>query len=190
MPAALLALIGVAIVLPATAAPRQQSVAIMPTQYFSADAGSAQNVTEGLVRQFESHGYTVIPMERAQAVFREMELSPNRHYADEVALRFGRRAGADLVAHSGLLSLGVPLRGGEERAGMRSLAAVVTVRVLNVSTGKPLYFRQIRHGFEASLTPGVPFVLPQPVATAAAAEVTRNYFERVAGTRQELGRPR
>ena len=47
----------------------QQSVAVMPSLYFSADAESADNVTNGIVQQFEGQGYSVIPMDRSRSTF-------------------------------------------------------------------------------------------------------------------------
>src|SRR6478672_5629258 len=90
------------------AAGRPLSVALLPAHYFSADAQSAQALTRGLAEQFEAHGYTVVPADRARAAFGSLGLQPNRHYADQVALRFGRKVGADLVVYPRLLALGVP----------------------------------------------------------------------------------
>jgi hypothetical protein len=80
---------------------------MIPTQYFSADAESAENVTQGLVRQFERQGYDVLSLDRSRATLRRMELDPHRQYSDPVALAFGRRMGADLVAYPRLMAVGV-----------------------------------------------------------------------------------
>jgi hypothetical protein len=64
---------------------------------------------------------------------------------------------------------------------------VLHVRVLNVHTGKNIYFRQIGHEFRADpVTALNDFTLPEPIAVAAAAEATQNYFQRVAGSREEF----
>src|SRR5687768_2453195 len=78
-------------------AQRGPTIAIMPTQYFSAPADGAAVVTRGLAEQFDRNGYRVLPLGRSRSTFLQMQLSPRRHYADRVAVRFGRRMGADLV---------------------------------------------------------------------------------------------
>jgi hypothetical protein len=187
---ALLALI-IGIGLPAgAAAPPARTIAIMPAQFFAADAKSAARVTESLVETFRSHGYSVIPMERSRATYAAMKLEPDRHYGDAVALQFGKRLEADLVAYPSLLALGVPATGSKTAPpDATSLSATVDLRVLNTNNGKSIYTRQIRHHFDVAPTEGERVSLPPAEATAAASEVTRNYFERVAGSRQELGRP-
>ena len=61
------------------------------------------------------------------------------------------------------------------------------LRVLNVRTGGPIYFRQISHEFSAPV-PDMPtdFNLPQPVATATAEEVLEVYFRTIAGSQREM----
>jgi hypothetical protein len=66
---------------------------------------------------------------------------------------------------------------------------VVYLRVLHSPTGRGLYTRQIGYEFDADRSANGLFALPQPAAMAAAGEVTQMYFQRVAGSRQELGRP-
>lgn len=171
-----------------TEAQQRRSIAIMPTQYFTADAQSAENVTQGLVRQFESNGYNVMPMDQSRSAFQAMGLSLNQHYPDEVALQFGRRMGADLVAYPRLLTMGIPVAGPRDATDpWRAPAAVLHLRVLNARTGMPVYFRQIAHRYEADQFAGPAFSLPQPVALAAADAVTDRYFARVAGSREEIG---
>lgn len=161
----------------------QQSVAVMPTLYFSAEAESAENVTNGIVQQFEGQGYSVIPMDRSRSAFQSAGLQPNRHYADAEALRFGRSVGAHLVAYPRLLAVGIPYAG---EGAFAAPNAVILLRVLNVRTGRPIYARQIGHEFRADApSPGSTFVLPQPVATATAAQVLENYFQRIKGSRLE-----
>jgi hypothetical protein len=179
--------VGTVLATPA-AAQQRPTMAIMPTQYFSADAESAQNVTQGLVQQYEGQGYTVLPMDRARSTFEQMGLHPQTHYADAVAVRFGRSLGADLVAYPRLLVVGIPIVSEQPvDARISRPAAVMHLRVLNVHTGQPIYFRQIAHEFTVERPdPTAEFVLPEPVATATAADVTQIYFQMVAGTRQEF----
>lgn len=182
--------LGLALAGPA-AAQDKPSIAIMPTQYFSADAESAQNVTQGLAAQWERQGYTVLGMDRSMSTFTSMNLNPSQHYADRVAVRFGRSIGADLVAYPRLLAVGMPLSTVASGSFMAP-EAILHLRVLNVRTGAPIYFRQIGHEFrtDAPLTADARFTLPEPVATATAQEASGQYFERVAGSRQEYGRRR
>lgn len=189
VPGALLALF-IGLGLPAVAAPPPaRTIAIMPTQFFSADSQSADRVTESLVAQFGSHGYNVIPMERSRATFSAMKLDPSRHYGDATAVQFGKRIRADLVAYPELLALGVPAAGGTAAAnGATTHAATVHLRVVNTTNGKTIYTRQIRHPFDATPAEGERVSLPSAVATAVATAVTRNYFERVAGSREEFGK--
>ena len=163
------------------------TIAIMPSGFFSADAESADAVTQGLVEQYESQGYKVIDMSRSRDQFSSMNLSRNQHYPDRVALSFGRAIGADLVAYPRLLAMGLPAA--TTNPSDPNPSAVVHLRVLNVHSRAPIYFRQIGHEFTArggDLTAG--FRLPQPVATAAAGDATQIYFQRVAGSRQEFRR--
>jgi hypothetical protein len=168
----------------------------MPTQYFSATAESAQNVTQGLAQQFESKGYTVVGADRAQSAAQSAGLGPSTHYADRVAVQFGRAAGADLVVYPRLLAVGVPMAnaGGGNAGGGTGLlapAAVILLRVNNVHTGANIYCRQIGHEFrgEVMAAPGATTVtLPPPVATATASEVTDLYFQRVQNSPMETSR--
>ena len=180
---ALVCLIGLGVARPA-AAQRRPTIAIMPSQYYAADATSAANLTQGLVQQFEGQGYTVTPLDQARSTFQSMGLTHNQPYPDSTARRFGREAGADLVAYPRLLALGFPLTGTQGSA--LEPAAIVHLRVLNVHTGAVLFFRQIGHEFSVEAPgPGQNFELPQPVATAAAAEVLELYFRTVAGSARE-----
>jgi hypothetical protein len=176
----------------AAGAQNRRTVAIMPTQYFSADAESAQNVTQGLREQFERQGYTVLPADRVQSAWSTMNLGPSTHYPDRTAVRLGRTVGADLVAYPRLLAVGLPINaqatgtnGG--KSDMIEPAAVIHLRVLNTHSGTPIYFNQIAHEFTTDAPTNVAsdFRLPQPVAVATATEVTAGYFQRVAGSRQE-----
>ena len=186
------AALGLALVSPA-AAQNKPSISIMPTQYFAADAGSAKNVTSGLASQWERQGYTVKAQDQSDAKFTGMGLQASTHYADRVAIRFGRQMGTDLVAYPRLLAVGLPAADvGTNLTGLMEPAAVIHLRVLNVKTGYPIYFRQIAHEFRAEgpIVASSDFSLPSPVADATAQEVTNMYFQRVAGSRQEFGRRR
>jgi len=185
----LAAALGVGALSPA-AAQQKPTVAVMPAQYFSATAESAQNLTQGLQQEFENKGYTVVPSDKANATFQSEGLSPNMHYADRVALKFGREAGADLVAYPRLLVTGIPAANPPAQGGMLEPAAVVLLRVINVHTGAAIYARQVGHDFRTDqpATANGDFTLPQPVAVATAQDVSQMYFERVAGSRQEFRR--
>lgn len=178
--------LGAAISAPA-AAQGKPSIAIMPTQYFSADAESAQNVTAGLRSQWERQGYNVVAQDRSNSTFQTMALNPSQHYSDATARRFGRSVGADLVAYPRLLAVGLPLSTAAT-GSMFAPEAVVHLRVINVHTGAAIYFRQVGHEFraDAPLTADASFTLPEPVATAAAEQASTIYFQRVAGSRQEF----
>jgi hypothetical protein len=183
--------IAISSILPSLVSAQQRpTIAITPTQYFNADAESAENVTRALVEQFTRQGYTVIPMDRSRAAFTAAGLQERRDIGDPELIPFGRRIGADLVAHPQLLAAGLPGAAATSRPG-----AVLYLRVLNTHTGKSLYTRQIRYEFDGTLSETGPSTVrtasvPPPVATGAASEITRLYFERVAGSRQEIGRPR
>jgi hypothetical protein len=162
----------------------------MPAQYFSATPESAEALTQGLVRQFEQQGYTVIPMDKSQAAYQQMGLSASRNYADRVAVKFGKQVGADLVAYPRLLAVGIPISNPAiHTTELLQPAAVAHLRVLNTHSRAPIFFRQIGHEFTTD-APQVAssFQLPEPIATATANEVTTMYFQRVAGSRQEFRR--
>lgn len=182
LPGVLLACaMGAGLATPASA--QQRTVAVMPTLYFSAEPQSADNVSQGLVQQFEGQGYSVIPMDRSRAAFESAGLQPNRHYADREAIRFGRSVGAQLVAYPRLLAVGIPYAG---EGAFAEPNAVILLRVLNVRTGRAIYARQIGHEFRADAPmAGSTFVLPQPVATSTAEEVLQQYFQRIRGSRLE-----
>ena len=168
------------------AAQQAPTVAIMPTLYFSATQQSADNVTQGLRERFEQQGYTVTGADRATSAFQAAWLDRRTHYADSAAIRFGQQAGADLVAYPRLLAVGMPMAG----AGQSALQpnAVILLRILNVHTKAAIYARQIGHEFSAEAQGGMEFNLPQPVATATAAEVTDNYFARIRNSPAERRR--
>lgn len=173
--------LGVTLSSPASA--QQPTVAVMPTLYFSAEPQSAENVTTGIVQQFEGQGYSVIPMDRSRSTFESAGLQPNRHYADAEAIRFGRSINARLVVYPRLLAVGIPYAG---EGAFAEPNAVILLRVVNVRTGRAIYARQIGHEFRADVPmAGSTFVLPQPVATSTAEEVLQQYFQRIKGSRLE-----
>lgn len=181
--------LGVALASPASAQGKP-TIAIMPTQYFSATPESAEALTQGLVKQFEQQGYTVIPMDRSQSTFQQMGLNASQNYADRVAVKFGKQVGADLVAYPRLLAVGIPISNPAiHTTELLQPAAVAHLRVLNTHSRAPIFFRQIGHEFTTD-APQVAssFQLPEPIATATANEVTTMYFQRVAGSRQEFRR--
>lgn len=188
VPGALLALLLGVHLSSAAFAQQRPTIAVMPAQYFTADAQSADNLTMGLAQQFESQGYSVVSMDRSRSAADAIGYQPSRHYTDRTAVQFGRRLNADLVAYPRLLVLGYPLASETRREGYILPAAVVHLRVLNTRTGRPVYFRQVSHEFNTADTYARDFALPQVVANAAAREVTQRYFARVAGSREEIGR--
>jgi hypothetical protein len=175
--------LGVGLAHPA-AAQRKPSIAIMPSQYFSATAESADALTQGLSQQFEGKGYTVVDPGKARSTFQSLNLGTSQHYADREALRFGRSIGSDLVAYPRLLAVGIPAAA--TQGTLLEPAAVIHLRVLNVHTGGAIYFRQIAHEFNVDASPsGGTFNLPGPIATAGAGEVLEIYFRTIAGSRRE-----
>lgn len=172
----------------AAAAQQRPTIAFMPTQYFSANEQSAENVTQSLVQQFGSRGYRVVPMERARQTFQEMGFSLTRDIGDREILQFGRRIGADLVGHPQLLAMGIPMAGDIAASGGFTPHAVLYLRVLNTQTGKALYTRQVGQEIPEKRPLGSGFTLSESTATAVADKVSRGYFERVAGSRQEYDR--
>lgn len=160
------------------------TLAIMPAQFYSADAESAKQITAGLREVYERQGYDVLPMAKSSKAFQSMGLGRHKHYADRVAVKFGRRLGADLVAYPRLLAVGLPLT--ENRPRNLRPEAVLHLRVLNSHTGRAIYFRQVAHPFTAngSRLAGN-YTLPSNAADRTAAKAASGYFNRVAGSRQE-----
>jgi hypothetical protein len=180
--------VGLAAGLASTAAAQQQpTIAVLPAQYYSADASSAQAVTQALMARFKAQGYRVMPLQRVRAVTAAMRYRPNRHYTDGQVVGFGRRLGAPLVAYPRLLALGYPAAVRGTSNSLPPGAAVLHLRVINARTKRPVYFRQIASEFGTRPATGAS-ALPPQVARAAADKVTQLYFQRVAGSRQEIGR--
>jgi hypothetical protein len=165
----------------ASAQARRPTLVVMPAQYFSADAQSAHRVANELAYQFKRRGYNVIPLARSREEFDAMHLRPNRSYSDPVAAKFGRQIGADLVVYPQLMAAGLPYAGNTDESG-----AVLHIRVLNARSGRRLYSRQVRQPFRAAGSREAGTIVPVQVAGALASKSANFYFERVAGSRQEL----
>jgi hypothetical protein len=178
---------GMGVMAAATAAPPRPRLAIMPTQYFSADAQSAKLVDNELAYQFGYRGYSVVPMAKSRATFQGMGLQPNRSYSDAVAAKFGRRLGARVVAYPQLLSAALPSVKHAGSAAERDSGAVLFLRVVNAQTGQRLYAREVEAPYPAAAAIAVAGpAVPRSVASALATRTTNFYFQRVAGSREEL----
>jgi hypothetical protein len=106
---------------PPAAAPASQTitVAIMPAQYFSADAESAQRVTEGIRQDFTSKGFNVLPQDQVMTAWNALGLRNGVHYPDRTAIELGRRVNADLVVYPRLLALGLPINTAPDTSGLQ-----------------------------------------------------------------------
>jgi hypothetical protein len=172
--------------LAATGAARPKpTIVVMPTQYVTADAVSAANIAIALVTQLQGFGYTVVPMERSRTTFRSMRLSWSRPYAARVPIDFGRRVDAQLVVYPRLLSVGRKALPRKAR-GSAPPVADLQVRVYNVRTGKMIYSRQVRGAFQWGRLASGALTLPPSAAATVVTKAIGPYFERIAGSRQEL----
>jgi hypothetical protein len=177
--------VGIGFLSAAIAQAPKPGLAVMPAQYMSADGPSAALVTNELAYQFETHGYSVVPMEKARAEFEAMGLQPSRPYGDDVAAQFGRRLGVGLVVYPQLLAVGRAYGNLASSTSPDESGAVLHIRVVNAHTGQRLYSRQVRQPFPAgSAEPGA--LIPRAQAAALASSTSGLYFERVAGSREEL----
>jgi hypothetical protein len=182
---ALLALACIGSLAAAEAAPPKPTITVMPTQYVAADAVSAANIAMALVTQLQGFGYTVVPMERSRETFRSMKLSWSRPHAARVPIDFGRRVGAQLVAYPRLLSLGG--KAASRKAGASATpVADLLLRIYNVRTGKMIYSRQVRSEFQWGRLESGARALPPNAAATTVTTALGPYFERVAGSREEL----
>lgn len=181
---ALFSLCALAAVASPAAAQRKPSVAIMPTQYFSADAQSAAQITQALAESFERQGYTVLDASKADQQFSSQGLQRDRQYGDPTAVKFGRAMGADLVVYPRLLALGLPASGS---GSANAPEAVLHLRVLNVARRAPLYCRQVGHQFNLGNSSArlADFHLDGPVAASTVEQATALYFRSIGGSRQE-----
>jgi hypothetical protein len=172
----------------ASAQAQRPTLAVMPAQYFSADAESAHAVTNELVYQFGRRGYSVVPRDQSRAAFAAMKLQPNRPYSDRVAAQFGRQVGADLVVYPQLLSIGLTYGSAALAADAGRSGAVLQLAVVNAHTGRRLYTRQVKEPFQARTGRESRAPVSRQLAGALASSTSGLYFERVAGSRQEIGR--
>jgi hypothetical protein len=166
------------LMLPAIAQ-RRLIVAVMPTQYFAADAESAAHLTDGLLAEFGQQGYILLPSDCTKAVASAMELRSDRHYADAVPLEFGKRLQADLVVYPRLLALAPSPSDGTGEKKLRG-SALILLRVLNVHTRRAIYAQQLRYEFEDE--PGADchaFRLGRPHGRAAAELSLKGYWRSV-----------
>jgi hypothetical protein len=161
-------------------------LAVMPAQYMAADARSAHVVTNELAYQFVTRGYSVVTNGQSQATFRAMRLQPDRPYGDPVAAQFGRRLGADLVVYPQLLAVGTPYGRPGASARLAESGAVLHLRVVSARTGRRLYSRQVRQPFLPGDSSEGAAAVTHPQAVALATRTTGLYFQRVAGSREEL----
>jgi hypothetical protein len=171
----------------AAAAQQKPSIAVLPAQHYSADAYSAERLTQALIEEFRAQGYSPLPMERVREAADSLGFSPARHYSDAQVAAIGRHLNVQLVAYPRLLSVGYPATEMVVAAGGSSYSAVLHLRVVRAQTHRALYCRQIAREFPVSDTAGDVSIVPQSVASAAAGEVSRLYFQRVAGSREEIG---
>jgi hypothetical protein len=117
-----------------------------------------------------------------------MKLQPNRPYSDQVAVEFGRRLGADLVVYPQLLAMGLAYGSPARAADPGRSGAVLQVRVVNAHTGGRLYTRQVHEPFQARTGRESRAPVSRVFAGVLASKTSGLYFERVAGSRQEIGR--
>ena len=154
-------------------------VAVLPAQYFRADAQTALRISEGMRRDFAARGWTVVPEQRVKAAWDAAGLDPGVHYADREVAEIGRRAGADLVVYPRLLALGPPPGSGRGAPAALSPEAVVRVRIVSVKRRQGIYFNQIGQGHER--VPWLAFrrqTLPARVAQTAASRALAAFFHR------------
>ena len=157
----------------AAAAQRRPTVAIMPTQYFKADAESAANITRALAQQFQSERYTVIPLDRSERLFHEhgsSALHGHQRYSAPTVRPPPRRRSRRPSPVDGV---GLPLNPQATASDAPTPKAVLYLRVLNVRTGQPLYTRQVAHYFTAEPTSTGEYTLlppwpPPPLPRSAA----------------------
>ena len=171
---------------PATTAARSAgntTVAVIPAQWYSADAESAQRLTEGIRNDFVARGWDLVPEETVRNAAQTMGLKNGIHYPDETIMRLGRSLHVNLVVYPRLLALGVPVAAATPDVRLIDPAAVVHVRVLDVTRKRALYCNQIAHEFNGDgMVDLRAFALPAPECRAAATEALGGFFTpRVAG---------
>jgi len=71
--------------------PAELTVAIMPAQFFSADEGSAQQLTEAVRQDFSMKGWKVLPADALTGAWTEMGLKASVHYRTRPRSNSARR---------------------------------------------------------------------------------------------------
>jgi hypothetical protein len=156
---------------------RRLSVAVLPAGYFSADAVSAERVSEAMRRQFVDRGWRVLPPETVADECRSAGLDNEKHQTDAAILAVGRRLHVDRIVYPRLLALGAPLTDARSADPGRPPQAVVHVRILDVRRGRVVYFTQIGQPFRLPQVVALAQLrLPPAVAQAAAARALNRYF--------------
>jgi hypothetical protein len=179
--------LSIGVVSAASGQAQRPTLVIVPAQYMSADAASAHAVTNELAYLYGRRGYRVIPRPEASAAFADMGLDPKRPYSDAVAAKFGRRMGATLVVYPQLLAAGLPHSSSARAADGGGGGAVLHLRVVNTRTGRRLYSRQVRQPYHRTARSVASAPVPRATAGALANRTSALYFQRVAGSRQEIG---
>lgn len=120
----------------------RQSILILPSQYFTADASSATNVSTGLAKQFRDRGYRVESPQHVRGY------AARQNYSDPAIRRLAKSSHADFVAYPRLLAVGVPAARVRAKNLPIAPSAVVLLRVINLHNGKAIYVRQVGHDFD------------------------------------------
>lgn len=147
----------------------QHRVALLPTQYFNADAQSAAAVTQGLTSALGRKGLTVVSVKAPRGY------GTHRNYSDRAALRFARSVHAEYVAYPRLMAVGLPAARAKKLDLPVKPSAVILLRIINVRTGRASYGRQIGHEFVAQPGQDGRYHLTSKEAAAAAKEVLSAY---------------
>src|SRR4051794_5207330 len=162
---------------------RKITVAVIPAQWFTADAESAQRLTEGIRRDFASRGWRVLSDTTVQTAAGAMGLKNGVHYPDAAILHLGRTLHADVVVYPRLLTMGLPVTALSAQARIMDPAAVLHVRVLDVTRKQAVYCNQVAHPFNGDGAASVKgFALSASESRVAAARALGGFFTpRVAG---------
>jgi hypothetical protein len=157
-------------------------VAVIPAQWFSADAESAERLTEGVRKDFAGRGWRVLPETAVQNAAGAMGLKNGVHYTDGAIIRLGRKVHADLVVYPRLLAMGLPVAATDTGYNPQP-AAVVHVRVLDVTGRRSLYCNQIAHPISGDGAAGLEgFALSPSEGRVAATQALGGFFTpRLAG---------
>jgi len=175
---------------PAARSVRDKTVAVIPAQWYRADAESAQRLTEGIDKNFSARGGKLLPEETVRSAATAMGLKDGSLYSDAALIRLGRQVHADLIVYPRLLALGLPAAAlHPEPRGVAS-AAVVHVRVIDVKRRRAVYCNQVAHEFKTEGEAGSDhFALSGPEGQLAAIEVLRGFFTPQSATQASLRAP-